>query len=407
MARRRPRDTPVEMKQNGRRQLRRVENIVVFTPYYPPAFRGGGPIRTLDALVHAAPDWANPLVVASDRDLGVDHPLKVRRNSWTTRNGVSCYYVSAERLLRLISLWTSIHKVRPAVLYFNSLFSPRFTAAPLLLHAAGWCRGADVLLAPRGELSPGALSLGKRKKQLAIALLRRLRISRKVVWHASTAEESAHIAAAFGDSARVLIRENETLLPSCPIAPSGIRCGVLRIVFLSRISPKKGLDILIEALRMAQHDVILDVFGSSDDVHYEQHCRRLASLVSPGVVVLFHGEVPNSEVRALLHDYDLFALPTAGENFGHVIVEALSASCPVMCTDQTPWTETLRAGGGVVVSIRSATAWADAIDTYARLSPDERLLRRQMAGRQYKEWADNRVDDHVFQKLRDLDRATS
>jgi len=35
--------------------------------------------------------------------------------------------------------------------------------------------------------------------------------------------------------------------------------------------------------------------------------------------------------------YHLFLLPTRGENFGHAILEALSAGCPVLISDQTPW----------------------------------------------------------------------
>jgi glycosyltransferase involved in cell wall biosynthesis len=46
-------------------------------------------------------------------------------------------------------------------------------------------------------------------------------------------------------------------------------------------------------------------------------------------------------VREVFSRYDAFVLPTLGENVGHVIAESLSASCPVICSDETPWTDLL------------------------------------------------------------------
>ena len=388
----------------GARRLK-TERVVIFTDFYAPAFRGGGPIRTLEALVRAAPAWSNPVVVTSDRDLGVPAPFNVQRNAWTFRDGVPCYYASTRSLLCLLILWRSIQQKRPTTLYFNSFFSVKFTILPLLLRAIGWCRGSRILLAPRGELSPGALSIKPKKKQVYISTFRRTGLSKRITWHASTTEEATQIRRTFGADVTIVIRENETLLPKDAIPISSAGSGPLRVAFLSRISPKKGLDILIRALAVTHKSILLDVYGAIDDASYERICRNLATEAASGTVVNFRGPVQNTAVRGLLHQYELFAFPTAGENFGHVIVEALSASCPVMCSDQTPWTEQLQQGGGVVVAARTPTAWAEAIDLYASLTPEERLRRRRMAGATYAKWASRPVDEHVFHKLRQISPA--
>ena len=77
-------------------------------------------------------------------------------------------------------------------------------------------------------------------------------------------------------------------------------------------------------------------------------------------------------------------MPTAGENFGHVIAEALSVSCPVMCTPATPWTECLTAGGGLVVDTLEPHDWRVAIERLAAASPAERLAFRLRAGEAFK-----------------------
>ena len=144
----------VKRKKAKGQTTRMIENpIVILSPFYPPAFRVG-PSRTLAALVRAAPETMNLVVVAGDRDLGTRLP--VESNRWTTTEGVECYYVSSDRWWKLVQAWTAIARQRPTALYLNGFFPRAFTIWPLVLHRLGWCRDARILLAPRGEFSPGS-----------------------------------------------------------------------------------------------------------------------------------------------------------------------------------------------------------------------------------------------------------
>ena len=78
-------------------------------------------------------------------------------------------------------------------------------------------------------------------------------------------------------------------------------------------------------------------------------------------------------------------LPTAGENFGHVIAESLSQSCPVMIMDVTPWTAVVAGGGGIIVPSGTVEAWKHALQTV--LNGDETFeQRRRDAARAYNTW---------------------
>lgn len=377
------------------------ERTIVFTSYYPPAFRAGGPIRTLDALTNAAPTSWNIAVVTGDRDINSDIRLPVRRNEWTSRRGVDCYYVSARSLAALIRLWVRIAQQKPTVLYFNSFFSITFSLVPRSLHLLGWCSHAQVLLAPRGEFSPGALAIRSKRKQAYLALYKRLGLSRNIVWHASTTMEADHIRSVLGSSTRVLVRENETSLPNAAArAPELPSAHPLRIIFLSRLSPKKGLDVLLEALALTSQRMSVDVYGPEEDPAFVDMCRNLVAKIPSACRVTFCGEVEGDSVTTVLLAYDLLTLPTAGENFGQVIAESLSASCPVMCTAETPWTERLRAGGGVVVNSRKPSAWAQAIDQYASASRKDWFERRAAAGTVYNEWLGEAKGPHILDLLR-------
>ena len=85
----------------------------------------------------------------------------------------------------------------PQVIYLNSLFDCRFSLLPLLI-ARVLFRPVPVILAPRGEVSAGALSLKRRKKSAFIAGFRLLGLHKAVVWHASTVQEKVEIKRVFG-----------------------------------------------------------------------------------------------------------------------------------------------------------------------------------------------------------------
>src|SRR5208282_1341205 len=96
-----------------------------------------------------------------------------------------------------ISLWSlrrRVREVNPDVIYLNSFFS-RLTIGTLLLRKVGLLPFAAVVLAPRGEFSPGALELKRPRKLLYRAVARAIGLCRGVLWQASSPRDEQQIRA--------------------------------------------------------------------------------------------------------------------------------------------------------------------------------------------------------------------
>ena len=90
----------------------------------------------------------------------------------------------------------------PEVIYLNSLLDYRFGILPLLVTRTLF-RDIPIVLAPCGELSPGALALKRQKKRVFITTFRLLNLHNAVAWHASTDREKADIERVFGLNVKV------------------------------------------------------------------------------------------------------------------------------------------------------------------------------------------------------------
>ena len=375
----------------------------MFAPLYPPARLGGGPIRTLAALLDQQPVGFHSLVFTSDRDLGRKEQLPVRSNVVIKADGRSVYYVSSNRLTKIARGLMTMRRYRPDVLYVNGFFNPFFSGIVQLLAAVGFFRGATLLLAPRGEFSAGALSLKSAKKRWYLRFYRALKLDRKTLWHASSDRERADIRHAFERSLPVVVvREDETNLPDVSRRPPRTTGSALRLVFVARITEMKGLHLLLEALHDVRNSIDASIYGSPEDSEYFARCEHLMKTLPPHVRCRYEGWLEPNDVRDVLAAFDLIANPTSGENFGHVLAESLSVSCPVMCADVTPWTTVIADGGGVVVRSLLRSDWAAELDAYARLSPPDRVARRERAGRAYEQWRSAETPPHVYELVRDV-----
>lgn len=287
-------------------------------------------------------------------------------------------------------------KLEPKVIYLNSFYTPIYSLVPQLLYRLKWWPSSVLLIAPRGEFDPGAQDIKPIKKKIFNVLYRLMRFHKRAIWHASTNAEATNIKKALGPSTRVLIKENETLLPASAVIRSARAPGKARILFASRLSPKKGLDVLLAALRDNENPVELNIIGDFEDSDYERTCLRLAKNLPQNVEITFFGAMPHSFVLRTMENSDILALPTAGENFGHVIPEALSTGCPVMTQDTTPWSGALRAGGGFVVSERTIDDWRASLNRFLNLDQSDWNHLSRNASQQYNKWKRRTKEPHIF-----------
>jgi glycosyltransferase involved in cell wall biosynthesis len=124
-----------------------------------------------------------------------------------------------------------------------------------------------------------------------------------------------------------------------------------------------------------------------EDAAHWRACQRLMAALPANVTVQHKGSVAPEAVSATFAAYDLFAFPTHGENFGHVVFEALRAGIPVMISDRTPWQADAE-GAVKVLSLtgteQGAWDWAVELSAFAALgAADKGRLRH--AARSYAE----------------------
>lgn len=132
------------------------------------------------------------------------------------------------------------------------------------------------------------------------------------------------------------------------------------VLFLSRLDPKKGADIFLEAIKILRDSGLRlrAVVAGPGEEGYVGRLRRQAEQLGIENVVEFVGFVWGAEKAGLLTSADLFVLPTAQENFGYAALEALQHGTPVVTTaGMDLWPELLHSGAGFLAD-RDALAIA-------------------------------------------------
>jgi glycosyltransferase involved in cell wall biosynthesis len=351
--------------------------LLVVSQYWAPAQLAGG-ARSTARVVAALGDDVETWVVAGDRDVGDTEPWPDLATGWTEQgDGVRVLHQAWDRDAggRVAA---AIAEVRPDVIYLPSLFAPG-SLAVLWRRATGRLR-VPVVVAPEGELHPGALAHHAGRKRAMVALVRSAGLGRRLWWRAADPAEAAHLRAALGR--RVRVREAPDLHdPPAPVPDAGRvkEPGSARVVILGSVVPKKGPARALELLWPLRHQLQLDLYGPSVDADEWARCRAVLDRVEPDVAWAAHGPVEHGAVAGIFAAADLFVLPTLGENYGYAIAEALEAGCPVLTSDQTPWRGLAADGCGWDLPLEPVDAWQARVREVIAWDGDDREAARRSA----------------------------
>lgn len=362
--------------------------VLVFCDYFVPGYKGGGPVTTLRNLLVRLGERVDFHVVTRDRDLGDVAPYAdVLVNSWTPTAGGRVLYLD-ERGATIGTFRSLIAEVQPDTIYLNSAFSLRFSLFPLLAARAN--KGKEhTVLAPRGEFSSGALALKRTQKALYLTAARLSGAWRDIEWQASSAFEAADVRAVVGSAARISIAPDLSgAIPTRPVrAPKQARRA--EVAFLGRISPMKNLDGAILMLHDLTGEVHVRVYGPIEDSAYWERCLNLAKDLPPNVHFHYEGVLPPQAVHPTLAAADALLLPSHGENFGHVVSEALGAGCPVILSDRTPWRDLQSLGAGWDLPLDQPASFTAAIQQIIDMGDNQHAGYRNQA----RAYAERLADD--------------
>lgn len=347
--------------------------VLMLTPYYLPGYKAGGPVWSLSNLVEALGDEFDFRIITADRDLDEAEPYPgVSPEVWAPVGNAEVLYLppTAASVRRVVSALRD-HLRSGALLYINGLFPRLYSMLPLLLRLLRLVPRGPVVLAPRGELSPGTLAIKRNRKAAYLALAKWIGLTKSVIWHASTQQEAQHLCRRFGSGQRVIVAADLPHPPRSGHSACGRKVpGKLRIVYLSRISREKNLLGALRMLKSLSGEVQFDIYGPIHERRYWQNCQEMIARLPANILVRYLGEVAHDRVHLVLSQYHIFLLPTLGENYGHAIVEALVAGCPAVISDQTPWRGLAARGAGWDIPLDQPARFEAALQSYIDAGPE-------------------------------------
>lgn len=191
------------------------------------------------------------------------------------------------------------------------------------------------VLGPRGTLSQWALNRSRIKKFFFGHLFQYPAMRRVDMFVASCLEEAEDIRR-LGYKQPIAIIPNGVDMPETCQAPSLSR---RRMFFLSRIHPKKNVEMLINCwsqLEMDFPDWDLSIVGPDKNNAYADKMKKLVAELNCKRIT-FEGELKGSDRDKFIMDSECEVLPTHSENFGMVVAEALACGRPVLCSKGAPW----------------------------------------------------------------------
>lgn len=315
------------------------KTILILNGQYLPGYKGGGPIQSCVNMVENLYKTYDFKILCADRDYKEEKSYEnIKIDQWNKVGHAHVYYASPQ-MQTMRGLENIINDTKYDVIYLNGFFSPIFTIKPLVLRLLGRLknRGAKIILTPRGDFTGGCENK-KLKKYAYINLVKMIGLYKNITWHATSDLEKHDIDNMF-HNANIFTVSN---LPAKFVAKVPVISkakGELRLVFVSRIFPKKNLKFALEILKhVTNGSVVFDIYGPMEDKSYWRECEAVIDEMPPNIQVKYCGEVSHAQVPHVFEQYHAFFFPTLGENYGHVIVEAMMNNCLcVLSKHVTPW----------------------------------------------------------------------
>jgi glycosyltransferase involved in cell wall biosynthesis len=331
-----------------------VSKILIIYDYFLPAWKAGGPIRSLVQLINNLNDRFDFSFVCSAYESDErERLIGIKTDQWTAWNNSTKIFYKSERSSTKKYFLEKYLEISPDIIYINGLFSYNYNIVPLLAAKFYVKRNTNVkiILSPRGMLHQGALSQKRFKKKLFILVSSMLGLYNKVEWHA-TDEKEVHFIRCKFKHAKIHIAGNFPKI-SDPLSSPIKSKGELIIGTLALISPMKNHLEILKALKSITLKVIWHIYGPVKDVAYWDLCKEMITQLPKNIQVHYHGAIPPDQIKTSLERIQLFVLPSKSENFGHAIFEALSAGKPVITTNTTPFTDLNPNKAGYTLSINN------------------------------------------------------
>lgn len=302
--------------------------LMVAGLFYPAKL--GGPANTLFWLAKGfVKNDFDVFVVASSQN--IDNGV-VLFNQWTTVEGIKVMYCNVRTKLNHRVVWNAWKELRntDTIILSSVCYLPCFLVA---LKASIFKK--NIIWSPRGELFPTAIA-NNRFKLAYFRIIKHL-LRRKVTFHATSEEEKQQISNIFGKDISLVVIPNYIELPRARVRD---RLPVKYLLYVGRINPIKALDNLIKGVATSsefmKQGFQLWLAGPDQD-GYSNVLKELAAGMGVLERVKFLGNIEGDNKFRIYANAQMSCLISHSENFGNVVIEALSQGTPVIASHGTPW----------------------------------------------------------------------
>lgn len=343
------------------------KDILIIMGRYLPGYKDGGPVRSIKNLVDYLGDYYNFKILTCDRDHGDNKPyLNINVNEWNRVGKADVYYVPPKKFkLSIIKKFSK----QVDLIYCCGCFND-YAINTLILKRLKQLK-VPVVVAAMGLFSPMEFRLKYKKKKLFTNIFNLLGMFKNIYWSATSEMEIKEI------KQQVWVKDNFFIAEDLPRKVEDIpiikekEVGKLKVVWISRIAPKKNLKGAIKILQEVKGDIELTIYGPKHVPEYWEECEDELKKLPSNVKWSWRGNVESENVVEVLKEHHVFLFPTLGENYGHVIQEALSAGCPVILSDQTPWRNLEKEQIGFICQLDNKEKFIEAINFYGKLNKKE------------------------------------
>lgn len=228
-----------------------------------------------------------------------------------------------------------LNNIHPDIIHVNCCWLPQCAWVQL------WAQELDykVVLTPHGMLEPWIMKRHYWTRKLPALLLYQKKAIIKADFIHATAESEKNNLLNLGYNDKIEVIANGIDVNSIQIKSTWKRKK--KILFLSRIHVKKGIEFLLDAIAELKEQLngyTIYIAGEGEN-NYIQNLKEKAESLGINNLISFCGGVYGEKKWELFRQADLFILPTYSENFGIVVAEALASGTPVITTKGTPWQE--------------------------------------------------------------------
>jgi glycosyltransferase involved in cell wall biosynthesis len=304
--------------------------ILFIVPSYKPAYIYGGPIVVIAQLAETLATMGHSVTVYTSTANGKTE-LPVEPGAAILVDGVTVRYfkrLTGDHTHASPDLWRYLDRTVTEfdVVHIHSWWN-------FLVIGAAWvCQrhGIKPIVSPHGMLSDYILSTNNSaKKQLVHKLIGKRLLTNSVV-HVSTQME-------WEESQKIIPGWQGGIIPNLVTLPAELHKrtdnDLFTIGFLSRVDPKKGLDVLMRAVSKLTLPYQLLIAGAGSE-EYTTELKELANSIGIADKIKWMGWKNGEAKFDFFASLDLFALTSHSENFAIVVIEALATGTPVVVSDQ-------------------------------------------------------------------------